>query len=992
MSHSPPTIHQPNNNSNNRQNQEFNNENTSNLPTVSNSALEKQTKMSSERITMDIDPNNGYSSDIKNHQNLVSSLNNYSDDIYSNGTSILSTADHTSSNCLRINEEKKMTDDTDSLALNSKQQHVSLLSNVLLRELHAEDSQLRNINFRKKKDSIKQIAHPEIQLNIRNVPSNYHAIDSFNDSSDVSSFESFKQKTIGCSENVSHSSSNNTSCEFDGGFDDENENPSISFPSSDALITESNIFQFADEGDQLIFKTNSLSNSEILSADKSKYLNSVDFGGKVISSFGCADCNNYNFHTKFDQAVDTNLTKFITSECGSSISQPIPEYRTSNLTDSFNLTSSQSELQPFVNSNRTMLPFVPEYPPTFHDASEEKHDSFSFLMKSNVGSNEVYNESIPSNYPILSEASSLFDIKHRKRTSREQLQVLERTFAENQRPTSEQRKELALMLDMTPRGVQIWFQNRRAKLKSKTRDEEHFQTLRRTRESLKLTQEISLDTNYQNHSNTVIDPFLTNSIQNDLLIDSNSANNHYASSANNLYYDSCNRESTTLPLNASATINSSMLNASGMESSKFSQSNSTIPNYSAIASYSEANNSARLQRPSGQNSADGTLFNSSDKPSTQAMIKPIKYEAGVAQNNLPQDLRAQHPIGFSTSYHLVPNAYINTANGAQAINLNNFQSITLGNSQTVNSSNMQILNSNNTASASSNNAPSSNTLPVNMQSANHLQNNSQHKNLQLNQPQYIARRVQSNVPITLSNSISSVPLHTVPVQFQNHSNPYVVQPPSQPLIRTNFQQPFCTLQPASFNSQFLKYPVVWRNEDKNDKKESSRQHSMQDVTSYNKIPFSAMPLNAPTHIAQPVFVIPNDSFSRILHNPSAAKNQNSFLVSHFFNASQSANISGSGMNDIEEAILNNRFDLIAQQPSFNQSDDKNECENSGKNENCTTPYESQNINELTTKNENSTSQNNSNQELSMTSKEIYNEESTTKKSNDQLLLSEYFDY
>jgi hypothetical protein len=75
-----------------------------------------------------------------------------------------------------------------------------------------------------------------------------------------------------------------------------------------------------------------------------------------------------------------------------------------------------------------------------------------------------------------------FDIKHRKRTSREQLQVLEKSFSENPRPTSEQRKELAMLLDMTPRGVQIWFQNRRAKLKTKTRDEEHFNSLRRSKE------------------------------------------------------------------------------------------------------------------------------------------------------------------------------------------------------------------------------------------------------------------------------------------------------------------------------------------------------------------------------------------------------------------------------------------------------------------------------------------------------------------------------
>jgi hypothetical protein len=62
-----------------------------------------------------------------------------------------------------------------------------------------------------------------------------------------------------------------------------------------------------------------------------------------------------------------------------------------------------------------------------------------------------------------------FEIKHRRRTSRAQLKVLEKSFSENPKPNATIRRILAQRLDMTPRGVQIWFQNRRAKAKLQRR-------------------------------------------------------------------------------------------------------------------------------------------------------------------------------------------------------------------------------------------------------------------------------------------------------------------------------------------------------------------------------------------------------------------------------------------------------------------------------------------------------------------------------------------
>lgn len=58
------------------------------------------------------------------------------------------------------------------------------------------------------------------------------------------------------------------------------------------------------------------------------------------------------------------------------------------------------------------------------------------------------------------------EVKHRKRTTRQQLKVLEDTFRSTQKPDGNVRKSLALQLNMTPRNVQVWFQNRRAKDKT----------------------------------------------------------------------------------------------------------------------------------------------------------------------------------------------------------------------------------------------------------------------------------------------------------------------------------------------------------------------------------------------------------------------------------------------------------------------------------------------------------------------------------------------
>lgn len=51
--------------------------------------------------------------------------------------------------------------------------------------------------------------------------------------------------------------------------------------------------------------------------------------------------------------------------------------------------------------------------------------------------------------------------KRRRRTTPEQLTILEAAFVENALPSQAQRAQLAARVGMTGRALQVWFQNRR---------------------------------------------------------------------------------------------------------------------------------------------------------------------------------------------------------------------------------------------------------------------------------------------------------------------------------------------------------------------------------------------------------------------------------------------------------------------------------------------------------------------------------------------------
>ncbi|KAK3813886.1 MAG: Homeodomain-like protein, partial [Linnemannia gamsii] len=54
---------------------------------------------------------------------------------------------------------------------------------------------------------------------------------------------------------------------------------------------------------------------------------------------------------------------------------------------------------------------------------------------------------------------------HRRRLSPDETEYLLRQYHSNEKPTTKERLVFAVHLNLHPRTVQVWFQNRRAKLR-----------------------------------------------------------------------------------------------------------------------------------------------------------------------------------------------------------------------------------------------------------------------------------------------------------------------------------------------------------------------------------------------------------------------------------------------------------------------------------------------------------------------------------------------
>ena len=110
----------------------------------------------------------------------------------------------------------------------------------------------------------------------------------------------------------------------------------------------------------------------------------------------------------------------------------------------------QPPMQPFVNVNHGFQQHQPVVRPSPYPAPYS--DPFNTQTPREAA--------VPAFYNYRPN-----EVKHRKRTTRAQTKILEEQFKSTDKPDAATRAELSIRLGMTPREVQVWFQNRRAKEK-----------------------------------------------------------------------------------------------------------------------------------------------------------------------------------------------------------------------------------------------------------------------------------------------------------------------------------------------------------------------------------------------------------------------------------------------------------------------------------------------------------------------------------------------
>ncbi|KAG8694946.1 hypothetical protein FRC08_008164 [Ceratobasidium sp. 394] len=104
-----------------------------------------------------------------------------------------------------------------------------------------------------------------------------------------------------------------------------------------------------------------------------------------------------------------------------------------------------------------------------HTMSQDELDEMAYLPGSGPtldGAADYPYPAYPAQPGFVTAFWNPYEVKHRRRTSRAQLAVLEHEFDADPKPNAEKRRNLANQLNMTPRAIQVWFQNRRAKIKA----------------------------------------------------------------------------------------------------------------------------------------------------------------------------------------------------------------------------------------------------------------------------------------------------------------------------------------------------------------------------------------------------------------------------------------------------------------------------------------------------------------------------------------------
>ncbi|KAK6903822.1 hypothetical protein I203_107330 [Kwoniella mangroviensis CBS 8507] len=129
--------------------------------------------------------------------------------------------------------------------------------------------------------------------------------------------------------------------------------------------------------------------------------------------------------------------------------------------------------------------FMAAYPPTMIQHGQPGMVYPGMEMNGSAVVPNFHFGSVPQNGPWTDEwvengiahedqdmVYSNLEVKHRRRTTPDQLKILEYWYDINPKPDNALREHLAAQLGMTKRNVQVWFQNRRAKMKGLAKKDE----------------------------------------------------------------------------------------------------------------------------------------------------------------------------------------------------------------------------------------------------------------------------------------------------------------------------------------------------------------------------------------------------------------------------------------------------------------------------------------------------------------------------------------
>ncbi|KAF9792483.1 hypothetical protein BJ322DRAFT_49631 [Thelephora terrestris] len=118
-----------------------------------------------------------------------------------------------------------------------------------------------------------------------------------------------------------------------------------------------------------------------------------------------------------------------------------------------------------------MLPdnrFLPVNPPTSPSTGSRRGPTLVERTRSSAHTTSPYSRQAPAQVAPVQVATQEHPPpkKKRKRADAEQLRVLNEVYARTAFPSTEERQDLAGKLNMTPRSVQIWFQNKRQSMRN----------------------------------------------------------------------------------------------------------------------------------------------------------------------------------------------------------------------------------------------------------------------------------------------------------------------------------------------------------------------------------------------------------------------------------------------------------------------------------------------------------------------------------------------